>query len=288
MGLALRIARFSVSTALFLVAASVLASLLFRAAPGSDVDSRELNPAYSAASLEAMRQRKLEIRDRVGISAAYFAGALRGDLGRSELTGERVTELLRQRIPGTARLVLFCASVSLLLAMLLAGLMYLSRAAWPEAGLLTLSSLLISVPSGVMVLAAILFRFPVQWAAVALVTPRAYAYLTRGVEQCTRSPYVFHATALGLSRLRILARHILPAMLPEIGGVATLAGVTAFAVAVPIEVLSGRPGIGELAWRAALDRDMPVVLGTTLAVALGLRVATAFSSLAAEAGGGRI
>ncbi len=171
---------------------------------------------------------------------------------------------------------------------MLAGLAHLSGATWPEAGLSTLASILIAVPSGVMVLMAILGRFPVQWVAVALVTPRLYAYLTRGVEQRTRSPYVLHSRALGLSRLRILVRHILPAMLPEIAGVAALAAVTAFAVAVPIEVLSGRPGIGELAWRAALDRDMPVVLGTTLAVALGLRLVMACSSFAAEAGGGRI
>ncbi len=79
--LAARIARFSVSTAVFLLAASLLASLLFRAAPGSDVDTREINPAYSPASLEAMRQRKLEIRDRIGISASYFTGMLAGRPG---------------------------------------------------------------------------------------------------------------------------------------------------------------------------------------------------------------
>jgi peptide/nickel transport system permease protein len=274
-----------VSTVLFLLAASVLASLLFRVAPGSDVDSRELNPAYSSASLEAMRQRKLELRDRIGISASYFAGVLRGDLGRSELTGAPVTQLLLERVPGTARLVIFTASISMLAALILAGLAHYGRAAWPKGGLSAVSSSLISIPSGVMVLMAILARLPVEWAAIALVTPRLYGYLTRAAAERLRAPFALNSTALGLSRYRILLRHILPAMLPEIAGVAALAAVTAFAVAVPAEVLSGRPGIGELAWKAALDRDLPVVLGTTLVVALGLRLVTACSSLAA---GGRV
>ena len=50
-----------------------------------------------------------------------------------------------------------------------------------------------------------------------------------------------------------------------------LAGITvslALGAAVPVESLCGLPGIGQLAWQAALSRDLPLLVNLTVIVTL--------------------
>jgi peptide/nickel transport system permease protein len=60
-----------------------------------------------------------------------------------------------------------------------------------------------------------------------------------------------------------------------------LAGVSvtlAFGASIPIEALADSPGIGQLAWRAALGRDLPVLVTVTLM----LTVVTVFANIIAD------
>ena len=41
---------------------------------------------------------------------------------------------------------------------------------------------------------------------------------------------------------------------------------TAFTAAIPVEAICDSPGIGQLAWQAALARDLPVLTNLTLIV----------------------
>jgi peptide/nickel transport system permease protein len=50
-----------------------------------------------------------------------------------------------------------------------------------------------------------------------------------------------------------------------------LAGVTisiALGASIPVESLCGLPGIGQLAWQAALSRDLPLLVNLTVLVTL--------------------
>jgi len=50
-----------------------------------------------------------------------------------------------------------------------------------------------------------------------------------------------------------------------------LAGITisiALGASIPIESLCGLPGIGQLAWQAALSRDLPLLVNLTVMVTL--------------------
>jgi peptide/nickel transport system permease protein len=50
-----------------------------------------------------------------------------------------------------------------------------------------------------------------------------------------------------------------------------LAGITisiALGASIPIESLCGLPGIGQLAWQAALSRDLPLLVNLTVLVTL--------------------
>jgi ABC-type dipeptide/oligopeptide/nickel transport system permease component len=52
----------------------------------------------------------------------------------------------------------------------------------------------------------------------------------------------------------------------------------AFSAIIPVEALSDSPGLGQLAWRAALGRDLPVLVCITLLLA----VATVLANGGAE------
>jgi len=87
------------------------------------------------------------------------------------------------------------------------------------------------------------------------------------------------ARAKGLGTIRIFFRHVMP---PAGGQLLALAAVSvnmAFGAAVAVEAICDQPGLGQLAWKAAVARDLPVLVILTAMVA----VLTQFSRLVADA-----
>ena len=67
---------------------------------------------------------------------------------------------------------------------------------------------------------------------------------------------------------------------------AALAGISvslAFGASIPIEVICDTPGVGQLAWKAALDRDLPLLVNITVLVALMTLAANSLADLALAA-----
>jgi peptide/nickel transport system permease protein len=91
------------------------------------------------------------------------------------------------------------------------------------------------------------------------------------------------AEAKGLSRNRILLWHILPAITPELIALAGISVTVAFSAAIPIEAVCDIPGAGQLAWQAALGRDLPVLVSLTLLLAMATRAANAAADVAITA-----
>jgi peptide/nickel transport system permease protein len=58
--------------------------------------------------------------------------------------------------------------------------------------------------------------------------------------------------------------------------------VTALSALVPVEVLFDVPGLGQLAWNAAMNRDLPVLLAVTLLMALAVTSSGMLSGQPAE------
>lgn len=88
--------------------------------------------------------------------------------------------------------------------------------------------------------------------------------------------HIAGARVLGLSAKREIARGFIP------GALAHLSRRVSFVLGslVVLEATLGWPGIGYLAWRAASERDMPVLLGSALVMAAALRVALLGSRVA--------
>ena len=82
--------------------------------------------------------------------------------------------------------------------------------------------------------------------------------------------YVRTARAKGLSGSRVLLRHALPnALLPIVAMIGIDIGQFMAGVVV-VEAVYGWPGIGQLAWQAIQQVDVPIIMGVTLVSSLAI------------------
>jgi peptide/nickel transport system permease protein len=72
--------------------------------------------------------------------------------------------------------------------------------------------------------------------------------------------------------------HILPNLTSQLWALATLSIVTALGAFVPIEVIFNVPGVGQLAWSAVMNRDLPVLVAISLLMASVIGVAGMLSN----------
>jgi peptide/nickel transport system permease protein len=245
------------------VAAAVLCGILVRFAPGFGVDERQLDPGLSAATQQALRD-----------SHGVF-----GNLGFSSSLNRPIGELLAERVPATASLMLAGVVGGWLLAMLFAAPPVWLRLRSLGSVLSALGGLSACLPAAGIAL--LLFRFgaSVKWMIPVILFPRLSQFTGNLLSQSYSMPHVLLARAKGLGGARIFFQHVLP---PARGQLIALAAVSvnmAFGAAVAVEAICDQPGIGQLAWKAAMARDLPVLVVLTAIVA----VVTQCSSLVADA-----
>lgn len=78
--------------------------------------------------------------------------------------------------------------------------------------------------------------------------------------------------------MRLLLFYVGPPALMPLVALAGVSVTLAFGASIPIEALSDSPGMGQLAWRAALGRDIPVLVSLTLL----LTAVTVFANVMAD------
>ncbi|MBU4278698.1 MAG: ABC transporter permease [Proteobacteria bacterium] len=227
---------------------------------------------------------------------AWLGRVLCLDLGRSYRTGEPVAAQIAARLPATLELAL--ASFALVVALsTLLGLCAVWRGGrWLDRLLQPISLGLVSLPSYWLALLLIaLFALGLGWLPVAgfggpatLVLPALTLGLGAAAMQgrvlrvkvleVMGQDYLRFAMAKGLSPGRILLRHLLPnALVPMI----TLWGMSLGSLlggVVVVETIFAWPGLGRLLVESLLGRDLPLVQGVVLLMAL----AFVLSSLAAD------
>jgi peptide/nickel transport system permease protein len=69
-----------------------------------------------------------------------------------------------------------------------------------------------------------------------------------------------------VSSNRILFRHVIPVARHSLVALLGISASMALGAAIPLEALSDSPGMGQLAWQAALNRDLPLLTSITLFV----------------------
>jgi peptide/nickel transport system permease protein len=262
---------------------ALLSATLVRFAPGYGVQERELDPRWNAQSLEALRQ-KQALREGLPLFYFHYVSALaHGELGESDSLKRPVRELLRQRLPVTSNSVVRGLGVAWLAAALLASLGLGSRGWLYEASGTAFSSLLLSLPSAMVAMLAVYLRTPVFCAISVVVFPRLHRYIRSLLVRSYDQPHVLAARARGLGSGAIFWRHVLPVAAPPLLALFGVSFAIAFGAAIPIEALCDSPGLGQLAWQAALSRDLPLIVNVTLVVSLVMLAANSLADLAGRA-----
>lgn len=275
-----------------LVVVATVVFALIRAVPG--------DPAQLLIGDYDRPEAIAELRAELGLDrplpfqyALWWKNLLSGDLGRSLATSEPVLPLMMSRFAVTAQIVLAATLIAALCA-LPAGLI----SAWRQgsqldAGIVTGTVLLMSVPSfwvGIVLL--LTFGVKLGWAPVVgyvpisadftaglsyLVLPIAALVLTEMalIARVMRAStidvlgldYVAHARAKGLSESTVLGRHVFPnAFGPALTMIGLILGQLLGGAAV-IETVFTLPGLGRLLVESIYSRDYPVVQGCLLLVA---------------------
>jgi peptide/nickel transport system permease protein len=314
--LILRLARILVRAVGTLVMVAVLNFILFRVVPG--------DPAtlLLAGSRSGISQGQIQsVRDEWGLDrplfpdqlVAYMESTLRGDLGYSfKYRGEKVTDLLVQRLPATIVLV----GLAQVLA-IAAGLYLGAIAGWRRGkGLdrvVTNTSLVLYAtpyfwlgmvlvlifstglgwlpPSGLFT-TGVTAGDPVAWVvdggshlvlpvtAVGLGLLGQYVLVTRAaIGEVLTEDYMVTARAKGLREGQMLARHAFQnGMLPVITLVTLNLGYIV-AGTITAEAVFGWPGVGALTVEALNARDYPVLQGIFLLLGASIVLANLLADI---------
>jgi peptide/nickel transport system permease protein len=246
----------------------LLSATLVRLAPGFETDEHALDPHLNGASLQALREARHQDRNILWFYLSYMKRAVHGDFGTSLSLGQPVRTLLRERAPLTLRLLILGLGLAWAAALTLALTATWLRLAAFDALTTLVSGAFLCIPAAVLALLSVLWNVPGALAIALVVFPRVYRYSRNLLAKSYSQPHITTAKAKGLGEARILFWHVVPVVAPQLLAVAGVSVSMAVGAAIPVEALCGLAGIGQLAWQAALARDLPLLVNITILVTL--------------------
>ena len=240
--------------------------LLVRFAPGFFSDAREMDAKYAQSARSEIEAENIRQQSIGLIAIRQMEGALKGDFGQSRQYQIPVAELIGARILVSARLLtkgIFCGWLLAVFAALPISGVRKNGFLWGLP-----FTLLLAVPTSAMATACILSETggPVLVLAL-LIAARDFKFLHGMLKGAWRSPHLLQGRAQGLSLPALVKLHILPNVTSQLCALATLSIVTALGAMFPIEVIFTVPGVGQLAWSAVMNRDLPVLVAISLLMA---------------------
>jgi peptide/nickel transport system permease protein len=261
--------------------AGVACALLARFSPGSTVDERELNQKAGEDTIAALRTHK-QISVAAGL-ANYLRGLVKGDLGYSESNNAPVAALIADRAPATLREL----GIGLLGGWLV-GLAFaipagrFARASTYDALSAAGAGVLLSLPAALIAYLCVLAGAAPAIVLMIVVAPRIFQFAKNLLREAYRATHVETARARGVGESRILWIHALPSAGPQLIALAAASVSIAIGAAIPVEAICDVPGLGRLAWQAAMARDLPLLVNLTMLVAVATTSAAMLSEAAAE------
>lgn len=274
-------------TALILLGVAAITFLLLYALPA--------DPARMIAGRSATAQTVANIRHELGLDQpllaqfwTYLQGLAHGNLGRSYAQKTDVGALIAARLPATLILMAAGIFVEVVLGLFLGVIAAIRRGGTLDRVVMMASFVGVSAPQFVAALLLLyVFAVTLAWFPMSgfgsfahVVLPATtlgilgagwYARMVRSAMiDVLNQDYVRTARAKGLSSTRIIFRHALPnALLPIIAMIGIDIGQFMSGVVV-VEAVYGWPGIGQLAWQAIQQVDIPIIMGVTLVSALAI------------------
>lgn len=273
--LALRVGRMFA----LLLMGGLLGAVLVRSAPGFGTDERQLDSRLNHASMQALRSSADNSQSLSSYYTHYLNGLMHGDLGYSKTLDAPVGQLLAERLPETIRSVAYGLLLAWILGLGLAVASVMSRR-WAVDVITSLGAgVLLCLPAAMLGLLFMLAHAPGRLVIGLIVFPQVFHYTRSLLEQSASRPHVLHAWAKGLTGMRVLTGHMMMPIAPQLLALVGISISIALAAAIPVEVVCDLPGIGQLAWRAAMGRDVVLLVNLTMVVTAVTLVANSGSDL---------
>ena len=274
-----RLAKLALKIILVVLLGGFFSAALVRFAPGFGVDEAEMDSRLNASSIQALRQENTSSNSFAGLYLQYLRGLLHGDLGQSRTLQQPVAQLLRDRFPQTVRLVVPGLLLGWFLGLAAAVISVLARTKSLDLAVGLFVGILLCLPASVLALLAVLAQAPAQLLIAVVILPKIYRYSRNLLSKTVTLPHILTARAKGAGEMRILFWHIAPLLSRQLIALAGVSLTVAFTAAIPIEALCDVAGIGQLAWKAALGRDVSLLITLTTLVTLITVIANSGSDL---------
>jgi peptide/nickel transport system permease protein len=260
------------------------------------------DPVLIMLGIEATEELAAQLRADLGLDRplpvqylSWLGRLLRGDLGKSIITGAQVKKELISRLGVTVQLTILGVLLSLIIAIPLGVFSAIKQNSWADFIIRIISLGGISLPGFAIGILLILFTSRVLgWSAplgfvnlwddpgksiqilimpvISLGTGLAASVsrMTRSsVLEVLRQDYTRTARAKGISERKVIYKHVLKnALIPILTLVGLQIGML-LGGAVVIEEVFALPGAGRLLLTAINTRDYPVVMACVLVIALG-------------------
>jgi peptide/nickel transport system permease protein len=288
-----------------LLGITIVSFVALSLAPGDPLTAR-MDPTLLAQlqrnpQLLADRRHELGLDQPVPVRyAIWLASAVQGDLGYSIQSHRPISEEIAKRIPPTLALMIVAILIAILVGIPLGILSALRPYSKADYGMTTLTLGLSSVPTFVLGLGAIyifavwlnvlpsggmqtlgkpgsIVDFGTHLLLPAVVLGLASAapllrYTRASMLEALNGEYVVAAKAKGLTPNTVVVRHAFRNSLIPIITVIGLLLPELVAGAVITEQIFAWPGMGQLAVRAASDRDPALMMGVVLIIGTAVLV----------------
>lgn len=257
----------------------------------------KLDPADAAVMLsgEKASPESIELkRHQLGLDrpflvqyGTYIWNAAQGDFGQSWFGMQQpVNSILAERAPVTIRVALLAILLAAIIGITLGTVAAIYRSRAPDFGILTISTLGVTVPNFVLLPILVLVftnqfgYLPGNWfraqedpilvmvLPVLVLAARPMALLTRltraSMIDTMQQEFIKTATAKGVPPMRLIFKHSLRnAILPVISAIGVNFGYLLTGSFV-VERAYSMPGLGNLAIEAIYQRNTPVIQATVL------------------------
>lgn len=215
----------------------------------------------------------------------YLKGVLNFDFGPSiKQRGRSVNDIIVEGMSVSIKLGLIAAAIALVFGIILGSLAALKRNTLYDRIIMIITTAFVSMPSFIMgTLLLLLISLKLQWlpangdAAGGLILPiitlslSPMSYITRltksSMLDVLGQDYIRTAKAKGVPNLKIIFGHALKnALIPVITYIGPMiAGITTGSLVV--EKIFAVPGIGRAFVNSIMNRDYPLIMGTTIVLA---------------------
>lgn len=276
---------------------SILVFTMLSFAPG--------DPARLALGVNATQEQLFQFKEEHGLNKPvpvqyinYVKNALQGDLGQSYISKQEISDMIRLRLPNTLRLSLAGIALIVIVQIPLGIALAVKQNTVFDNSMRVVTLVLASMPEfwlGLMLM--LLFSVQLRWLPstgfdtvrhmiMPVICASTYGWasgsrLTRAsMLEVIRQDYIKTARAKGLDERVVIRKHALKnALMPTITSIGVEVGFC-FGGSIVIEQLFGINGMGRMLVEALRQKDIPVIMGGVIVVAILIALTNLLTDLA--------